>query len=349
LAVAIGKQMPLGPVATAFANEQEGAFAARAAALAEQFNRGVPLDEALRSARRTLPPESALAAALGLETGDLAGALEATTYASVFDRTWLQPAVTRLVYVFLVVCALSAALSFVQIKISPSWKMIFSDFDVPLPPSLALSNTLPDAPLPDSWVDWMIFQVPPGFMPNFVITVWLTFLVFVFILVMLVAGIFVWLQWRGTLSPFMPGLRRVVNWVDMAQLLRILALATRHNRPLVRTLSAIMRLHPKWSVRRRVRRVMHDIDNGLPWQDSFRRRGLLSSTDAAILSAAGQSGNLPWAMREMADHFERKANYRMQGAVQMISPVLLLPIALLTGVICVAYFVPLANLIEHLS
>ena len=122
-----------------------------------------------------------------------------------------------------------------------------------------------------------------------------------------------WLQWRGTLMPRLPGLKRIINWMDAAPLLRGLALSTRHDRPLVGVLSAMAKLHPKRTVRRRLHRVVRDLNNGVPWHDGFRRQRLLDRNDAALLAAAGASGNLTWALTQTADSFERRATFRLQA------------------------------------
>jgi len=237
---------------------------------------------------------------------------------------------------------------FVQIKITPSWVAVFDDFGLsPGPPSIDVID-FPEPPLLGSFLDWLSFQLPPGMGLTVTAGYWVTAWLLVAMLVLIVVGVYAWLEWRGTLDPRSPGLGPIINWVDMGPVLRVLALATAHNRPLAGMFAAIARLHPKRSVRGRVHRVVRDLNNGRPWYDSLRRRGLVSSIDAAILASAARSGNLTWALREMAGSYERRASYRLQALAQTVVPLLLLPIGAATALIGITYYSPLASLIESL-
>jgi type II secretory pathway component PulF len=322
LALAVEKQMPLAPMALAFAHEQEGGFADRAYALAQKLEAGASLSDAIVRSSRTLPPEAALAAHVAAESGDLPGAFSATTYNSVFDRTLLRPVMLRLIYVF---PAMLIFLAYMKIKIEPSMAAIFRDFDTDLP---LLTRGV------------MGLTGTAGTMIT-------TF--FLLMVAMIVLTVLAWLQWRGTLQPRLPGLKRTINWVDMGAVLRVLALAARSNRPLPNVLHAISRFHPKRSIRNRMRWVVRDTNNGRPWQESLQRQRLLGATDAALLAAAQRSGNLSWALGEMAESFERRATHRLQALAQIVLPVMLLPVGICVLLLAVAYFSPLTLLIENLS
>ncbi len=161
--------------------------------------------------------------------------------------------------------------------------------------------------------------------------------------------LYAWLQWRGTLMPRTPGLRKIINWIDMGPVLRGLALAAGRNRPMIGVLLTMARLHPKRTVRMRLNRVVRDLDNGIPWYDGLVRQRLVDRNDAVLLAAAGTSGNLAWALTETAAGFERRATYRLQVLAQTVLPLLILPFGLLTAFVAVAYMAPLSELVIHLS
>ena len=94
---------------------------------------------------------------------------------------------------------------------------------------------------------------------------------------------------------------------------------------------------------------MTEIKEGCAWQSSLQIERLIGPADRAILAAAQRSGNLSWALDEMADSYQRKANYRLQALGQVVLPLLMLPLGLLVCVLAVAYFAPLTKLIEDLS
>ncbi len=321
LALAVDKQMPLAPMAMAFADERNGGFGSRARALADQLNAGGPLVDAIAMSPGALPPEAAMAARVAAESGDLSGALEATSFGGSFDRTLLQTVISRLFYV---VPATLLFILFMNIKLAPSFAKIFDDFGTSLP-AITLAVLRPTASA---------------------ITVSTCVLLTI---AMLVVSIWAWCEWRGWISPTLPGLKRIIKWVDMGVVLRVLALATRRNCPLPQMLGALADSHPKRWVRRRLRAVVVDIKDGCAWQKSLQIERLIGPADAAVLAAAQRSGNLSWALGEMADSFQRKANYRLQALGQVVLPLLMLPVGILVCVLAVAYFAPLTQLIEDLS
>ena len=147
----------------------------------------------------------------------------------------------------------------------------------------------------------------------------------------------------------MPGLRRIIRWVDMGVVLRVLALATRRDCPLPRMLDALAASHPKRAMRRRLRAVVLDTKDGCAWQKSLQIEGLIGQADAAVLSAAQRSGNLSWALAGMADSYQRKATYRLQALAQVVLPLLMVPVGALMCLLAAAYFAPLTKLILDLS
>ena len=209
--MAVDKQMPLAPLALAFSAERHGGFGNRARALADRLNTGISLVDAIETSRGTLPPEAAMAARVAAESGDLSGALEATSFAGRFDRTLLQTAMSRLFYIL---PAVLLFLTFMQIKIAPSYVKIFDDFDTSLPP-ITVAVLKPSA--------------------TELIAVTCVFL----IVAMFLTSIWAWCEWRGWIRPTLPGSKRIIKWVEMGVVLRVLALGARRNCPLPRMLEAL--------------------------------------------------------------------------------------------------------------
>jgi protein transport protein HofC len=321
--VAAENQMPLAPMVLAFASEQADGFAVRAASLARRLNEGASLGEAVAQSRGVLPPEAPLAVRLGEVSGDLPSSLRATNLDAAFDRTLIPAIVLRALYI---VPAMLIFVAYMNLRAAPSMAGIFRDFDVPLPAiSVAVMNS------------------PALRTSNVVATVTLV------ILATALCWILAWLQWRGTLVPRLPVIKRIANWIDGGSVLRVLTLAARKQVPLPKVFWALARLHPKRSVRGRMRRAAQQVDDGRPWPESLRRQRLLGGRDVAALSAAERNGNLDWALAQMAESYERRANYRLQAILQSAVPLAIVPIGFVVGVVAVAYFAPLARLIWQLS
>jgi len=321
LALAVGKQMPLGPMALAFAGEQRGGFGGRARALADQLGAGVSLVDAIAKSRGALPPEAAMVASIAAESGDLSGALEATAFGGTFDRTLLQTLMSRLVYVLPITLYF---VFYVKTRVEPYLFKIFADFETSLPPiTIAVSR-----------------QGSPAIVATIGILVTVA---------MSVLSIWAWCEWRGWFSPTLPGLKRIILWVDMGVVLRVLALAARRNCPLPKMLDALADSHPKRWVRRRLRAVAAEVKDGCAWQERLQTERLIGPADAAVLAAAQRCGNLSWALGEMADSYQRKATYRLQALGQVVLPLLMVPVGIYVCALAVAFFAPLTKLILDLS
>ena len=74
------------------------------------------------------------------------------------------------------------------------------------------------------------------------------------------------------------------------------------------------------------------------------RRGELT-----LLEAAQRVGNLPWALRSIADNIERRALYRLHVTMQFFDPALTLAVGFVVGTFCVSMFLPLTELLERLT
>ncbi len=317
LSLAAERHAPLAPMALAFADEQRGSVALAARQLARELAAGADLAEALAWTKGALPPEARLAIRVGTDTGDLFGALRATRGNRGTGRP-LMPAAVVWLLIFLPVAL--GLISFMQIKIMPSFVAIFDDFSTSLPPLTVMMITV---------VNWT----------------WLPFVA----LALAFLAILFWLQWRGTLQPRLPGLKRVARWVELAPLLRILSLVTQRGQSLSSTLESMARLHPHAWMRRRLRTTLRDLEMGSTWQASLRQRRMLSDGELAVLAAAERNGNLPWALAELGDSLQRRAEFRLKFFGEFAFPLLVALVGLTVALIVVAYFLPLVNLIISLS
>lgn len=343
--LAAERQLPLPAAIHAFAAEIDSGLAGPAQRLAAILHSGVPLVMAASLASGALPPEAALALKVGDDTGDLPGALRAAAPSAIFERTLIRPVALRLAYIL---PALVCFLIFMKVKIEPALVKIFADFDIALPPITQLALGLPGT----NW-GWYPQSMVQGWGTHpllwaaaaMIATIEVSAVVLLVLLLVLLP--LMWMQWRGSWRAWLPVLGPIVNWLDLAPILRLLALEVRHARP-QSAIHSIVRLHPKAAMRKRWRGVEQDLNNGVAWNQSLLARRLLGAGDLAVLAAAERAGNLSWALNETADSLERRANYRLQALGQVLMPLLLLPVALVAGVLIVGYFAPLVTLVRSL-
>ena len=158
-----------------------------------------------------------------------------------------------------------------------------------------------------------------------------------------VARRFGWIHWD------LPGMGRLMRRADTALILDSLGLAAAKDRPMLDAVRDLEESYPKPAIRRRLRRAAAAVAAGEDWCESLFRQGLIGRADRAILLAAQRVGNLPWALREMADSNRRRLLYRSQALVQALFPPMVIFFGLIVMYIVVALFWPLIALIEKLS
>ncbi len=324
LAVAAERLIPLVPVVEAFARERGGPFAGRARQLAGMLKAGVPLPDALQRLPGLLPAEVLPAIHVGYESGALAAALRRVASVRDFRRPIWMAMAGRLVYLAALVVLGMGILTFVMVKIVPAFERIFLDFDAELPAMTILLISVSQAVL-----DWWFLLVP---------------------LLPVIGGLlfYVLLRYIGLIQWDLPGMGRLVRRLDTAAILETLALAAEHRRPMPEAFATLARTYPKASIRGRLRGVLSDLEGGADWCQSLFVRGLIKQADRAILQAAQRAGNLPWALREMAQSSRRRLAYRLHALVQLLFPPCILAIGGIVMFIVVSLFIPLISLIQKL-
>ncbi len=324
LTVAAERSMPLAPVVEAFAREQRGSIGRRARRLAEMLGAGVPLPEALQRVGDLLPRRAQSIIRVGCDSGALALALRQAAASQDSQRPMWAAVVGRVFYLTFVLIFEFLLLVFVMLKIVPAFQKIFADFGTDLPP---MTHVLIDVSVLYTGY-WYLFPIP---------------LLLILLLVYAAARYWGWTQWD------LPGMRRLVRRLDSAQVLGSLAIVARQQRPLGEGIHCLAESYFRPDIRQRLRRTEADIRAGDDWGESLHRRGLIQPADLAVLQAAQRVGNLPWALREMADSTRRRLAYRVGAITQAVFPVLVILMGVSVMFVVVALFLPLVSLVNHLA
>jgi len=322
LTVAAERMIPLAPAVRAFAEEHWGFFARRARRMAGSLVAGMPPAEAFRRFRKLFPHEAVPILCVGCEAGALAPALrQAAARRDDRSNVW-QSLAGKIVYLCLLPVIGLAIVTFVTWKILPAFIMIFTDFDAELP---ALTKSLIEV------LSFCVDTVFPG------------------VLIALAAGsllLYTLLRYTGLIRWNPPGIDRIMRRLDTAVVLEATALMLRHEHPLTHGVATLAATYPRWSIRRRLRKVWRDLHAGVDFHDSFYARGLIRRADRAVLQAAGRAGNLPWALDELADSSRRRLAYRLQAIIHLLFPPVLIAIGLLVAFFVIAVFLPLISLTQ---
>ena len=325
LTIAAERSIPLAPAVEAFARECGGLLGRRAQRLAEMLRAGVPLPEALERCGCLLPPFALPMIRIGWDLGALAPALrQAATAYNLNEPIWMALK-GKIVYLLMLPMFGTFTLVFIMIKVVPSYQKIFDDFGTTLPPMtralIGVSN----------------------------VAVTGSFLFFPIVLFALLVLVCATLRYLGWSDADIPGAAWFTRRLDSAQILDTLSLVADQQRPLPEGIAALARFYPKKNVRRRLRQALADIEVGRNWCESLLWQGLIRQPQSAILQAAQRAGNLPWAMREMADSGRRRLAYRVQAISQAVLPPIVILMGLAVMFIVVALFLPLISLIQALA
>ena len=167
--------------------------------------------------------------------------------------------------------------------------------------------------------------------------------------VLLAILLFTLARYIGIIEWDPPLLRRFALPLEGATVLRWLADAVDGQRPLSTAVGTLARKHPKLYMRRQLHLASQRISDGADWCDSLAETGLVPRVEAGVLKAAQRVGNLPWALDDMADRLARRFTARLTGLLSIGFPVVLLMFAAVVFLVVVGMFIPLANLVAHLS
>jgi type II secretory pathway component PulF len=325
LAAAADRGIPLETAARAFADERDDIIGVRAVMLAEFLEVGVPLSLALRRSRHSLPPAALLAADLGQETGTLGPSLRQVVKQLDEYEITLRWAVEKLFYLGFLVLFTAATLMFLMLKIVPVFRQIQDGIQLGTPMMM-------DALVDTTRIfaeDWFVF------LP----------LIAVFAGVLVVALLY----YVGFSPRNLPLIGRIWWRVDSALVLRWLAIAVRQNRSIVEFMRLLASYFPQPGLRRKLERAASRVGKGTHWCDALRRVGVIRTSDCSIFKSAERTGNLAWALDEMADSSLRRSAYRVRGFVSVAFPTVLIVFAGCVLAIITGVLFPLISLITNLS
>jgi type II secretory pathway component PulF len=330
LAIAARHNRPLPGEVALLAETTAGRVRQDLQNLAAMLDIGDALPVALERARVPVPQSAIVAAQVGVQTGALASALGDAAREQTQRRIGsLRGALDvggALLYLWVLALIVFFIITFLGYWIVPKFRDIFADFGVALPPITRLFAEA--APLASALG---VLLMPVLLFPAFLI---------------LAAAI---ACWKGR-DPFDLGWigRWSVRW-EAPTILRGLSHAVTANAPLAEGLAAIQDTHTRGKVRRRVGEALHALESGEDCWLALRRQGIVRRAEARLLQAAERTGDLSWALRELASSIENRRRYRGLVFLELLQPALVILIGAGVLLVCVAFFLPLVELVQRLS
>jgi protein transport protein HofC len=324
LTIAAEKDLPLVPALEAFAGEFRGRGRTWAMRLARLLEGGLTLPEAIQRNRGALPQFSAVYAQAGHEMGATGAALREAAETQSWGHSLWNSLAGWVFYVLIVLMFGLAIATFSLISLVPAFESIFMDFGIQLP---ALTRGI----------------IAAG---RAMTVLWpLVFLVILGLGVIAIACLACesgWIRW-------LPGLDWLLKRSHAAVVLRNLALATERDFPIPPLLQSMATVYPSDSIRRHLSSIAGEADRGHDWRDALQKHGLVGRTDAALLESAQRAGNLPWALRTVADRGLTRLAYRIQGVIQFFFPWIIFGVGILVFLFVLGMFLPLIDLIGGMA
>lgn len=325
LAEAAERGIPLETVARAYANEQSGILSERARSLADYLDAAMPLSLALSRSWLSVSPEVQLAADVGEKTGTLCQSLrKSLERMDEFERIQSQ-VVVRFFYLLWVMFVAVLVLTFVMLKIVPTFEDMFQEFGLALP---AVTQLL---------IAVSAFVAQYGFICLPVLALLCA------VAVMALLG-YIGISLRG-----LPLVGRLFSAIDNASVLRMLAVTVQEKRPLVGSLELLAAYAPHSLSRARLYGAIRQLVDGAHWCDALQRARLVTRAQATVFKSAERAGNLAWALDEMADSSVRRAALRAQAALNVLFPAMILVFGLGVMFVAVGMLMPLFDLITKLT
>jgi protein transport protein HofC len=142
---------------------------------------------------------------------------------------------------------------------------------------------------------------------------------------------------------------RLYPMFDASSVLRQLAHTVERQQPLSQGLLSLANCHYRPSVQDAMASMYVDVESGDDVWALLHLGGFINRRDLAVIQTAERVGNLPWAIRAVANLRDRRLQHRLDVVMQFLRPALVLLLGAVVGFICIAMFSPLTKLLNDLS
>jgi len=325
LSVAVSQRLELAPLVMSLAQEHRGRYRRRLARLAKRMAAGTSLPDALEQTPGALSDEQMLAIRFGIQSGTLTEALDSLVTQQEQSSSPISHRLRQIgFYGVLVASLFFLVLSFILIKIVPSFQAILDDFELditePLKQLIIISNALVDM--------WWLFALA------LLLCVWLIRSEY---------------SQRFFRRRVLSRIFRPVAQLRSANLLNLLAIAQQAGRPLSGTLSTLARYHYDSMIRHKLLFVRNEVEQGADLWTSLTQARLLSPVESRALTKSTAAKSTVWTLRHLATWKRDLVARRFDIYVDFLLPVVIVIMASVVLLTALATLTPLFKLIDNLS
>jgi len=324
LSVAVAERLELAPLVRSFSEEHRGRYRRRLYRLSQRLAAGTSLPDALEQTPGVLTDEQMLAIRLGMQSGILSEVLPVL----VDQQQSSSPVSHRLrqigFYGTFLAILFFLVLSFILIKIVPSFQAIMFDFDIegtePLDFLIGISSAIVSTglllPLALLFCAWLILS-----------------------------------EWsrRFFRRRMLSRIFRPVTQLRSANLLNLLAIAQQAGRPHPGTLSTLARYHYDSFIRNKLLFVRNEVEQGADLWKSLTQARLLSPAESRALTSSQTADSTVWTLRHLSAWKRNRIIRRCEIYVDFLVPAVIVLMAAVVLLTALATLTPLIKLTETLS
>ena len=325
VAVAVRQRLPLAKIVEHLSQDYRWRYRRRLRRLAKRLNDGTPLADAVEQTPGVLSPAATLALRFAAQTGAVSETLAVLVDRDLTSAQRIRARLRRnLGYLIGIAIAASLIVTFLWLKIFPSFREIFADFQLDSPDAFRLFYSLAE------WVEQygLILFVP-----------------------LLLIGFAYYSRrcWHYFHRRWLPRVSRAASRLRGADLLELLSLTHRKGRPLQGALSTLARYHYDPRLRSQLLFARNEVEQGTGIWESLVAAKLITADEANALNSAPDRRSQTWTMNQLVEIRRNQVAARFETMLDLLQPAIVLLIA--AGVLFAALAVlgPLFELTGGLS
>ena len=329
MAMAVKSGRPLADEINAYAQGTWGAHHRRLMDMAERLREGAPLTEIV--VPQGLIPYSAtvqIQTSLGSTSlGEVLGDAAIRATQNLVDDQEKNTIRSSLVYPMALLAIVFVVVGFLMYYIIPKFKRIFFDFNTDLP---EITKSLIFVS------DLINNSIGVLFLP----------MLFIPLALLALTSFAEYHGWQAFMQTTVGRWR--VRW-NTPDVLRALSVRIADHEPADQILSRMAEHSGPLRLRKTLNLAIENIRSGDECWRTLQLVGILRGNEVAILENAQQTGNLPWALKTLAESIDRRRVFQTAAMFEVVRPIFLVGIAILVGFVVVAMFMPLIKLLNDLS
>jgi type IV pilus assembly protein PilC len=324
IVAATEEEIPLSQLIEAWADDESGVQCNRLRRLAGLLRDGIPLPDAIEEVRGVLGDEDVLAIRFGLQSGTLARTIRDTLDQNDATLADGSPQIRKsVIYLCVVTIVAVAIVTFLQIKIVPMLRNIFSEFDASTPASL-------------EWSEYLASKVAEYW--------------YFFVLAIIGLWLLVFSSWPGRQLRLhiYSRLFRPLRQLRIADVLQKLSVATQAGRPIAGALSTLARYHFDPTLRHQLLVVRNEMEHGADIWQSMGKLGLLSGPEVRVLETSERVGNRPWVLHQLAQVKKRRTARHFAHWSELALPIVIIALGAFVLLQALSVFESLLHIVYSL-